>query len=260
LLNENNSVPHLSCSIPFVIHPLLFDNDDAIMSFVTALWRAGAAARGLSTPTHIAPFVVSATSGVGGVFGAPTAPLMQAAAAAAAAEGVGASGTKPSGSPITKADLVKTVAAAHSMSQAQSKRIVDTVFGTISEVQQRRKLWHIIRSRATGVCFSLYFRLAFDCSPFQQQTNTKTKSDLGREEEDQDRGARIVLDVREPPAGGAQPARPNEDRRPRQDPDPIQGHQRPEGDGADKELMAQPTLPEPVVVDHLHTISFTIQF
>lgn len=113
---------------------IIFDNDEAIMSFVTALWRAGAAARGLSTPTHIAPFVVSATSGGGG-FGAPTMPLMQAAAAEAS------SATEPSGLSVTKADLVKTVAATHSISQAQSKRILDTVINSISEVTQ------IFRSR-----------------------------------------------------------------------------------------------------------------
>jgi hypothetical protein len=132
--NENKSVCSLLLRNSSRDHPIFYDTDYASMSFVAALWRAGVAARGLSTPTHIAPFVVSATSGGGG-FGAPTVPLMQAAAASV--EGGASAAAKPSGSSFTKADLVKTVAATHSISQAQSKRILDTVIGTISEVRLR---------------------------------------------------------------------------------------------------------------------------
>jgi hypothetical protein len=88
------------------------------MSFAAAVLKARVAVRALTTPTKPNPYV--------GGLGVATSPVLHSAAA----------GPAPPANSINKADLIKTVAEEHKLSQAQSKRIIDTVIGTISEVRR----------------------------------------------------------------------------------------------------------------------------
>lgn len=87
------------------------------MSFAAAVLRARVAVRALTTPTKPNPQVAG--------LGAASPPVLQPVAA----------GSAPPANSVTKTDIVKAVAEEHRLSQAQSKRIIDTVFATISEVR-----------------------------------------------------------------------------------------------------------------------------